>query len=243
MRAGWVLTWCLIGCGAEIGGDEDTDARPAAAIDAGVDLSDAAARADAATAEMQTSVFSVPDVVDTFVRLMEPTFNFGARDRMCADTTTDDRRILFHIDVSALPAGTQVVDATMHLWTGTSTNDLSTQTFSFYPLLEAWDEGNLDGVAGTASWNERKTGTAWTVTGAGVGSRGEQVAGSFTPAALDTEYAVALDPSVVSGWIEDAGSNFGLVLVAAGQDGGCFDSTENATAGKHPTLVVRWNAP
>jgi hypothetical protein len=241
VRAGWVFVWCLVGCGAEIGGDEGTDARPAT-IDAAVAHPDAAAP-DAALAEPETTVFAVPDVTDTFVRLTQPTLNFGARDRMCADTTTDDRRILLRIDVSALPVGTQVVDATMHLWTGTSTNDLSTQTFSFYPLLEAWDEGNQDGVDGAASWNERKAGTAWTVAGAGVGSRSEAVAGSFTPTALDTEYAVALDPSVVSGWIEDAASNFGLVVVAAGQDGGCFDTTENAIAGKHPTLVVTWVAP
>jgi hypothetical protein len=242
VRAGWLFTcWCLIGCGAEIGDDEDTDARPGG-IDAAAVTSDAAAP-DAAPPEMQTTVFAVPDITDTFVRLSDPTFNFGGRDRMCADTTTDDRRILFHIDVSALPPGTEVVEATMHLWTGTSTNDLSAQTFSFYPVLEAWDEGNQDGVAGAASWNERQAGTAWTVAGAGVGSRGEQVIGSFTPDALDTEYAVPLDPSVVGGWIANAASNFGLVVVAAGSDGGCFDTTENATAGKHPTLVVTWIAP
>lgn len=241
MRAGWLLVWCLIGCGAEIGGDGDSDARP--------DDRDAAAAADGAPSgpdaarSVENTVFAVPDVVDTFVKLADPTFNYGARDRMCADTTTDDRRILIRIDVSALPAGAEVVKADLHIWTGTSTNDLSNQIDSIYRVLEAWDEGNQDGVAGAASWNERKAGSPWTVAGAGVGSRDEVVVGSFTPAALDTEYVVPLEPDLIRGWVADPASNFGIVIVAAGSDGACFDSTENATAGKHPTLAVDWIAP
>lgn len=241
MRVGWLLACCLLGCGAEIGGDNDTDARPAG-LDAAAPADGAPAGFDAAQ-QQETTVFAVPDVVDTFVRLTDPTLNFGGRDRMCADTTTDDRRILLRIDVSALPVGAEVVQASLHIWTGTSTNDLSPQTFSFYRMLEDWNEGNQDGVAGAASWNERKAGTAWTVDGAGVGSREDVVIGSFVPAALDTEYVVELAPDVVAGWVADAASNFGVVMVAAGDNGACFDTTEHATAGKHPTLVVDWIAP
>jgi len=241
VRSGWLLACCLFGCGAEIGGDNDTDARPVGQ-DAAATADGSPTGADAAIA-IETTVFAVPDVVDTFVRLTDPTLNFGGRDRMCADTTTDDRRILLRIDVSALPVGAEVMQASLHIWTGTSTNDLSPQTFSFYRMLESWSEGNQDGVAGAASWNERKAGTAWTVAGAGVGSREDVVIGSFIPAALDTEYVVELAPEVVAGWVADPASNFGVIMVAAGENGGCFDTTEHATAGKHPTLVVDWVAP
>lgn len=237
---GWLLAWCLVGCSAEIGGDDSTDAAP------GGDASpaaDAAPPPDAAPLETQTTVFSADDIADTFVRLINPTFNYGGRDRMCADTTSDDRRMLLRIDLSALPAGAQVVEATFHLWTGTSTNDLSTQTFSAYQMLEAWNEGTQDGAAGFANWNERKSGTAWTVAGAGVGSRDDVVMGSFVPAALDTEYLVSLQPELIQGWVDDPASNFGIVIVSAGADGGCFATAEFATASKHPSFVVTWNAP
>lgn len=237
-----MLTWCcLVGCGAEIGGDgEDVprDASPDAAP-----RPDAAAPADASPPGTETTVFAVPDVVDTYLRLSDPTFNYGGRDRMCADTTTDDRRILLRVDVSALPAGAAVLQAKLHIWTGTSDNDLSSQTYSLYQVLESWNEGNENGVAGAASWNERQGGTAWTVAGAGVGSRDDVAVGSFKPTALDTEYAVALQPDLVRGWIEDPASNDGIIIVAAGSDGACFATTENATAGKHPTLSVTWTPP
>jgi hypothetical protein len=82
----------------------------------------------------------------------------------------------------------------------------------------------------------------WSVAGAGVGSRDDVVVGSFNPTAIDTEYAIAIQAGLVSSWVDDAASNFGVVIVAAGSDGACFDTTEHATAGKHPTLSVTWVA-
>ena len=86
-------------------------------------------------------------------------------------------------------------------------------------------------------------GTPWTVSGAGTGSRDDQVVGSFVPAAIDTEYTIPLDPALIAGWLADEESNFGIIIVAAGSDGACFDSTEFPTAAKHPTLSVTWTAP
>ena len=107
----------LLGCGASIGGVADAATR----------VPDATPPADAAR-EIQTTVFAVPDVVDTFVRLSDPTFNYGGSPRMCGDTTTDDRRILMRVDVSSLPAGAEITAATLRIWTGALTNDLSNQT-------------------------------------------------------------------------------------------------------------------
>jgi hypothetical protein len=69
------------------------------------------------------------------------------------------------------------------------------------------------------------------------------VVGSFDPTAIDTEYVVPLDPAMVADWIADPASNHGVVIVAAGSDGGCFNSTELATAAKRPSLAVTWTAP
>lgn len=241
MRVGWLLTCCLVGCGADIGG-EDRLADGAPRADSAPAADARSPNPDAAT-ETQTTVFAVPDVIDTFLRFSNPTFNYGAGERMCADTTTDDRRILLHIELSSLPGDAEVLAANLHLWTGTSTNDLSTETYSIYRMLESWSEGGETAAAGAASWNERTAGTAWTVSGAGTGSRDDEVIGSFVPAALDTEYIVPLDPTLVAGWAADASSNFGIIIVAAGSDGACFATTEFPTAAKHPTLSVTWRAP
>jgi hypothetical protein len=240
MRPGWLL-FVLAGCGGAIG-DDDTAGDDVALTDAAVGGSDAAARADAA-GELENTVFAVPDVVDTFLRLSDPTLNYGGSARMCSDTTTDDRRILLRFDVSSLPVGAEIASATVRLWTGTLTNDLSPQTYSAYQVLEAWDEGAEIATAGSASWNERQPGVAWTVAGAGSGSRGDVVMGSFVPAANDTEYDLELDPELVAGWTDDRFSNFGIVIVGAGSDGACFATTESPDPGKHPILSVNWRVP
>jgi hypothetical protein len=240
VRAGWLLTWCLVGCGAEIGGDDpSTDGAPRL-VDAAVDRADAVPPPDAAPP--QTTLIDAASIVDTFLRFNNPALNYGITERLCADTTTDDRRVLLRIDVSSLPTDIEVVSADLHIWTSTSTNDLSTQTFSVYRMLESWNEGSQDAATGFASWDDRKSGTGWTVAGAGVGSRDDVVMGSFVPAAIDTEYIVPLEPEIVAGWVADPASNFGAVIVAAGQDGGCFASSEAATASRRPSLSVTWLA-
>jgi hypothetical protein len=221
--------------GATDGGDPTRDAAPSP---------DAAPPADAAPPGTQsTTVFSYDDIEDTFLRLSDPTFNYGGRERMCTDTTTDDRRMLLRIDVSALPAGAEVVAADLHLWTGTLASDPSVQTCSIYQMLESWDEGDEDTAVGTASWNERKSDTAWTVEGAGVGSRADQVMGSFVPAAFDTEYVIPVEPALIQDWIDDPAGNFGVAIISAGSDGGCFETTEYSVEAKRPSLSVTWIAP
>ncbi len=241
MRAGWLLTWCLVGCGAEIGGD-DSSADGAPRADAAVSRADAAPSAPDA-AVPQTTVLDAASFADTFLRFNNPSLNYGASKRLCADTTTDDRRVLLRVDLASLPAGIEVTAVDLHLWTGDSDNDLSTQTFSFYRMLEDWNEGNQDAATGFASWDERKSDTDWTVAGAGVGSRDDVVIGSFVPDAIDTEYVVPLEPELVAGWLADPASNFGVVIVAAGQDGGCFRSREVDNDAKRPSLSVTWIAP
>lgn len=247
----FILAWCLLGC-AEIHPGDDDDG--GAAEDAAPGGPDAAASAstpdgspapdpDAAPGEITTTVFDAASIRDTYLRLNNPTLNYGGGTRMCADTTTDDRRILLRVDVSSLAAGVEVESAELHIWTGTSANDLSTQIYSIYPMLESWTEGNLSATAGVASWNQRATGTAWTTAGAGNGSRGDGAVGSFVPDAIDTEYTVEVDAALVQGWIDDAATNQGVTIVSAGEDGGCFDSSEFTTASKRPSLSVSWRAP
>ena len=225
---------------------DDGGASDAAASDPTGDATapDAGSPADAAPpGTRSTTVFSEDDIEDTFLRLSDPTLNYGGRERMCSDTTTDDRRMLMRIDVSALPVGAEVVAADLHMWTGTIDSDASTQSATIYKMLESWDEGEEDTAAGTASWNERKADTPWLVEGAGVGSRADQAMGSLVPAAFDTEYVVAVEPALIQSWIDEAAGNFGIAIINAGSDGACFDTTEYSDEAKRPSLSVTWDAP
>jgi hypothetical protein len=223
------------GQGDDPAAESDADGAPPA----GGDPADAATPPPDSPPGTQSTVFSADDIVDTYVRMSDPTLNYGASDRMCGDKT-DGRMMLLRIDVSAIPVGAHVVGSDLRLWTDLAPSDASTQTYSSYPMLESWDEGEEDAAAGAASWNERDSDAEWTASGLGIGSRGADVVGSFIPVAPDTEYLMALEPSLIQGWIDDSGSNFGLVIVATGEDGACFDSTELADAAKRPSLVVRW---
>ena len=196
---------------------------------------------DAAPPEEQTRTFGAENFTDTYIRANNPTFNYGASPRVCADAPTDDRRILMRVDVSSLAAGVAVTGAELHIWVGTAVNDYSTELYTVYPMLEEWKEGVQDAAAGNASWDVRLPATPWSATGAGVGSRGASAVGSFVPAGIDTEYAIELDADMVQGWVDDPASNFGIVILSAGTDGGCFDSSEFATASKRPSLVVTYD--
>jgi hypothetical protein len=191
---------------------------------------------------IQTTVFSADDIVDTYLRMTAPSFNYGASDRMCVDAT-DDRKILLRADLLAIPASAQVVGAALHLWTGLASSDASVGSFAAYRMLESWDEGGADAAPSTASYDQRAAGTSWTAAGAGVGSRAEGAIGSVVPDAIDAEYVVDLDPAAVQGWIEDEAENAGLVIVTASGDGACFETTEFADPGRRPSLVVQWIAP
>jgi hypothetical protein len=73
----------MLGCGASIG-DDDADGDQGGLADAAAQVPDGTPPTDA-PGQTQTTVFAVPDVVDTFLRLSDPTFNYGAA-RACAPT-------------------------------------------------------------------------------------------------------------------------------------------------------------
>jgi hypothetical protein len=210
------------------------DARPAGGEP------DAGLAADAAgDPNEQITVLGAGDTVDTYLRFIQPAWNFGAAPYLCADTSDDDRRILMRFDLAAVARPT-VTSASLRLWTGPNVYDAAPRLYTAYEVLETWDEGGQDAVAGTASWNESRTGTSWSAAGAGAGARGEAVIGSFIPAALDTEYTVLLDPAVIDRWVSDPTTNHGIEIVAADTDAACFDSSEHPIEVKRPTLTVAW---
>ena len=46
------------------------------------------------------------------------------------------------------------------------------------------------------------------------------------PDVLGKPYTFELPPALVQHWLDDAGANFGIVLVPSTEDGAAFDSSE-----------------
>lgn len=234
---GVTFVW-VTACGSVDSGDTGR-ADAADHRDGDVDASNTVdAGADASTTEV--TIFDDASILDTELRQIDPTKNYGELNRACADLPPDGRTVLLHVDASAIPASAQVISAEFHLWTGTDSTDASPDKNYVYEVFEAWQEGNQNGSAGQASWNERSPGMAWTTPGAGSGSRADVPAGVFTPSALDTEYVIPLDLGLVESWIANPAANYGIAIVlGAGVNGACFVTSEGL-ATKRPWLQVTW---
>jgi hypothetical protein len=154
------------------------------------------------------------------------------------------RSALIRFDLSALPPGSHVVSAELHLWT-TGQDQLKGQgTVRVYRMLEGWDEGRQNGSAGSASWNERQSGVHWTTTGAEQpGSRQASALGDIPATASNSRYYFALPTALVQGWIDTPATNDGLALVAqsTGDSSAAFESRESSSQAHRPEMIVTYS--
>jgi hypothetical protein len=141
---------------------------------------------------------------DTYLYATEPTNNFGTEDQASVDSELDESTLLW-FDVSSVPADAQVVSATLTIRTDDQASE-DGGTVRVHEMLQAWTETD-------ATFLLAAPGSPWLTSGARPPSRATAVIGSFSPAAIQTTYAVALDAAPVQGWIEDATSNLGIILV------------------------------
>lgn len=74
-------------------------------------------------------------------------------------------------------------------------------------------------------------------------SRDTRNLGSFIPGAFDTSYELALEPSVVAGWVADPAQNFGLAHVSQSSDGAEVRSSEASMVSMRPLLTVVFVLP
>ena len=177
-------------------------------------------------APLSATTTNHPCVADTFLASDGPNSNYNVQTSALVDGDTQ-RVVLMRFDLSALPPGTSIVSAELHVWTDFDPG----QTCTFYPVLESWDET-------TTTWNVRTTGTAWMTAGAAPPSRSTTAAATVLPAAAETEYTVALPPAVVTGWVTSPTTNNGLVITTTDADGTRFSTREHAMAARHPYLRV-----
>ena len=176
--------------------------------------------------------------MDNQVHAGYPTTNYGNNDSGTIGNYGGVRRILVRFDVSAIPAGQNVVSAKLRLYPTGWGGGGAPIRLEAYEVLRAWTEMY-------SSWNNYDTGLAWTTAGCnGIGTdRSGTPAGTATFQPTVGQWVeVTLPSSLVHGWYTTGSSNKGLLLKNYNENGGyvVLASDSHTTAANRPMLVVKY---
>jgi hypothetical protein len=161
--------------------------------------------------------------VDTYVYELFPDTPLGSFFLLAVglDNTSQGNHTLIKWDISAIPAGSTINDATMALHCYAITGAPSGQV-SYYIIIEPWDEA-------TATWNTKplystsvQTSSNWPTTGAWMSSN-------------VTEF--------VQDWYDGTFTNYGIYVAYTGTSGECwarFDSSDGSTGSDRPKLIITY---
>jgi hypothetical protein len=192
---------------------------------------------------------------DTRINSGNPTVNYGIA---IAINNAANTRGLIGFDLSAIPSNATCNSCTFYVYQVTSTagGAFSVQVHSIASGNAAWIEGTKNGAlagAGEPCWNALAANGSGGVTTAWAGSVGLGTSGTDYEAtalgtlagnsndANGTEYSTLLTASRVQGWFGAVNTNYGLRIANALVGG--FGSSDNATAGRRPKLVVDYSLP
>lgn len=151
---------------------------------------------------------------DSYTNSTTPTTNYGAKTLLDVDAASQITYIQF--DLSSIPAGTNVGQATLKLYV----NSVATAG-SF----------NVDYVNGT--WSESK------ITYSLAPALGSAIASSVSITTADkNQYILVNITPAVQAWLSGGQTNDGIALVANGTFNATFDSKENTTTSHPPELDI-----
>lgn len=193
---------------------------------------------------------------DTSILSSAATWNYGIANYITGSAL---RKGLIEFDFSSIPSNAACQLATLYTYQMASGAAVA-WTITVYSIAignTVWVEGTKNAAvagAGEPCWNALAADGAGGVTTAWAGAVGlatvnvdyEAAAlGSFSgnqSEANGTEHTVALMPSRVRGWFGVANTNHGMLLVPSAATGG-LGSSDHATVGWRPMLVVEWRRP
>jgi hypothetical protein len=198
----------------------------------------AGAGGDATGCEIETRLIVASD---TTLDAAKPNTNFGAATQLnvVADGAAASQRSLLRFDLSSIPAGAQLVSASLELQVSSSSN--KDQLLELHRVQQAparpWSEVQ-------ATWNKYVSGSPWSAVGGdfSAASASTLVHANTTAGSL-LVFDVAGD---VAGFVASPQTNFGW-LIKDGEDpaGGSaaavsLAARENATPGARPALAIRY---
>ncbi|MFO0961801.1 MAG: DNRLRE domain-containing protein [Phycisphaerales bacterium] len=162
------------------------------------------------------------------------------------------RRAFLRFDLAAIPAGAQVVSASLTVTLNQAVSPA--QPFELHAVGESWGEGpsNADGGSGTialegdATWRKRfYPDIAWTTPG-GVF---DATASSSMVADLTGPYTFPSTPALVAdvqGWLDAPATNFGWAMLGNESVPGTvkrFVSRNSTNASQRPKLTIEYTLP
>ncbi len=151
------------------------------------------------------------------------------------------RRSFLQFDLSSIPAGSEITNATLTFWAAANTYyGAVSQTVSAYQMLVDWEESQVN-------WYNRKTGVTWnnsgcTNDGVDVKVSPENSVNIYYPVGSPwIPYSFNLT-SLVQKWHEGIVPNYGMLLRGANESNTgkevCFISSDYSDASFRPKLEV-----
>ena len=180
-------------------------------------------------------------IKDTYLDDNNPASNYGTSTSLVMDESgggLGEGHVLLQFDLSAIPAGAVITNATLQLQAVNKT-DIGSTDIHVYEVTEAWDEGT--GGTNAANWNNRlpdiPTDTPWGTLG-----------GTINPTVVDTLTTSSIGQhtwditALVQAWNDGVKTNNGLMLASddTGQVIFTYDSREGTTP---PQLVISYSSP
>jgi hypothetical protein len=183
------------------------------------------------------------DGIDSTLNETIPTTNLSTDTTFACGLNTDLRRGIIKFDLSKgtnpPPSNATISSAVLTLQ---CTNYFVTRTLAMYQCLRDWVEAQV-------TWNIWKTSNNWTT--AGAGSNGNDYNNtdlgnvSVTGTGTVTLTFNAAGLVIVQGWIDGSIANYGLILrhTAETTNRNNYGSSDNATSGNRPQLVIEYTTP
>ena len=176
---------------------------------------------------------SYAGTTDTKIKSDAPETSFGSDPDLEMDANPD-YSTLIKWDLSAFPAGAQVLSATMVF----DITNISNLDYEYYAISREWDEN-------TATWAFATGTESWGVPGAsGLTDHAPASLGTITadvPAFYRFNLSEATLP-LIQEWIDDPSSNYGLIFqdYTSGDDGLDISSSEFPEAARRPRLEITY---
>ena len=179
-------------------------------------------------------------VVDTFLSIDSPAVTHdGNTTLQMKNDNSGGKRPLLRFDVSRIPAGSRVDGATLYLAQDTyRKNDLFVSTVSIYQMLRPW-------IGGQATWLQATSLVPWSSGGANApADRAQEPLSSLVIGAIDVwQWRAFPVKDAVQAWVNDPGSNAGLLLIGEGSSQEFhFYSSDYPAAAYRPRLEVTYCA-
>jgi hypothetical protein len=172
---------------------------------------------------------------DAKIQSDTPIINYGSSSKVGADGSPDESALLYW-DISSITAGSSILSVEM---TFNVISKSGLDNYEIYRINRAWIENEV-------TWNVYASGQNWEIEGAnGMGDRDSTVLGNIG-APLAGELTISLNSTgieVVQSWVNDPGSNNGLIFLdyINASDGLDLSSRETSIVSERPKLTITYS--